>query len=67
MVRGDAAESNPNGRATALNPISINGDFMTRSNLHPSAGTVDYIREMPNNKRGGIHRDTCDQLPVPIV
>jgi hypothetical protein len=23
--------------------------------LHPSAGAVDYIREMPNNKRGGAH------------
>jgi hypothetical protein len=23
--------------------------------LHPSAGTVDYIREMPNNKRGGAY------------
>src|ERR1700677_3167682 len=23
--------------------------------LHRSAGTVDYIREMPNNKRGGAY------------
>lgn len=23
--------------------------------LHPSAGTVDYVREMPNNKRGGAY------------
>jgi hypothetical protein len=23
--------------------------------LHPSAGAVDYIREMPNNKRGGAY------------
>lgn len=23
--------------------------------LHQSAGTVDYIREMPNNKRGGAY------------
>jgi hypothetical protein len=23
--------------------------------LHPSACTVDYIREMPNNKRGGAY------------
>lgn len=23
--------------------------------LHPSAGTVDYLREMPNGKRGGAY------------
>jgi hypothetical protein len=23
--------------------------------LHPSAGAVDYIREMPNGKRGGAY------------
>jgi hypothetical protein len=23
--------------------------------LHPSAGAVDYIREMPNNRRGGAY------------
>ena len=31
--------------------------------LHPSAGTVDYIREMPNNKRGGAY---IRVIPLPL-
>jgi hypothetical protein len=29
--------------------------FNMELHLHPSAGTVDYIREMPNNRRGGAY------------
>jgi hypothetical protein len=32
-----------------------NATFNLELFLHPSAGTVDYIREMPNNKRGGAY------------
>jgi hypothetical protein len=29
--------------------------FPLEVSLHPSAGAVDYIREMPNGKRGGAY------------
>jgi Polyketide cyclase / dehydrase and lipid transport len=29
--------------------------FNLEVSLHPSAGAVDYIREMPNGKRGGAY------------
>jgi hypothetical protein len=36
--------------------VTKNGEtFNLELFLHPSAGTVDYIREMPNNKRGGAY------------
>jgi hypothetical protein len=36
--------------------VTKNGEiFNLEVFLHPSAGTVDYIREMPNNKRGGAY------------
>ena len=36
--------------------ITRNGEaFDIDVHLHPSAGTVDYIREMPNGKRGGAY------------
>jgi hypothetical protein len=36
--------------------VSKNGEsFNIELSLHPSAGTVDYIREMPNGKRGGAY------------
>jgi hypothetical protein len=36
--------------------VSRNGEaFNLEVSLHPSAGAVDYIREMPNGKRGGAY------------
>jgi hypothetical protein len=36
--------------------VTRNGEiFNLELFLHPSAGTVDYLREMPNNKRGGAY------------
>ena len=36
--------------------VKKNGDtFSLELFLHPSAGTVDYIREMPNGKLGGAY------------
>lgn len=36
--------------------ISKNGEvFNIEVSLHPSARAVDYIREMPNGKRGGAY------------
>ena len=36
--------------------LTKNGEtFNIEIFLYPSAGTVDYIREMPNNKRGGAY------------
>ncbi len=36
--------------------VTKKGDtFNVEVLLHPSAGAVDYIREMPNNKRGGAY------------
>jgi hypothetical protein len=36
--------------------VTKNGEtFNVEVSLHPSAGTVDYIREMPNGKRGGAY------------
>src|SRR3984885_10846695 len=36
--------------------VSKNGEtFNLEVTLHPSAGAVDYIREMPNGKRGGAY------------
>jgi hypothetical protein len=36
--------------------VSRNGEaFNLEVSLHPSAGTVDYLREMPNGKRGGAY------------
>jgi len=36
--------------------VTKNGEpFNMQVHLHQSAGTVDYIREMPNNKRGGAY------------
>ena len=36
--------------------VGKNGEtFNLEVTLHPSAGAVDYIREMPNGKRGGAY------------
>ncbi len=36
--------------------VTKNGEvFSLEVSLHPSAGAVDYIREMPNGKRGGAY------------
>jgi hypothetical protein len=36
--------------------VSKNGEaFNLEVSLHPSAGAVDYLREMPNGKRGGAY------------
>lgn len=36
--------------------VTKNGEtFKMELILHPSAGAVDYIREMPNNRRGGAY------------
>jgi hypothetical protein len=36
--------------------VSRNGEvFNLEVSLQPSAGTVDYLREMPNGKRGGAY------------
>ena len=36
--------------------VTKNGEaFNLEVCLHPSAGAVDYIREMPNGKRGGAY------------
>ena len=36
--------------------VTRNGEnFNLEVSLHPSAGTVDYIREMPNGRRGGAY------------
>jgi hypothetical protein len=36
--------------------VSRNGEaFHLEVSLHPSAGAVDYLREMPNGKRGGAY------------
>ena len=36
--------------------VSRNGEvFNLEVSLHPSAGAVDYIREMPNGRRGGAY------------
>ena len=36
--------------------VSRNGEvFNLEVVLYPSAGTVDYLREMPNGKRGGAY------------
>jgi hypothetical protein len=36
--------------------VTKNGEiFNLELFLHPAAGTVDYIREMPNNRRGGAY------------
>jgi hypothetical protein len=36
--------------------VTRNGEvFNLEVSLHPSAGAVDYIREMPNGKRGGAY------------
>jgi hypothetical protein len=36
--------------------VTKNGQtFNVEVYLHPSAGTVDYVREMPNGKRGGAY------------
>ena len=36
--------------------VSKNGEtFRLEVFLHPSAGAVDYLREMPNGKRGGAY------------
>jgi hypothetical protein len=32
-----------------------NATFHVEVFLHPAAGTVDYIREMPDNRRGGAY------------
>ena len=49
--------------ADAIEPIDDTQFSVTKDDatfkmelvLHPSAGTVDYVREMPNNKRGGAY------------
>jgi Polyketide cyclase / dehydrase and lipid transport len=36
--------------------VTKNGaTFNIEVSLHPAAGTVDYIREMPNGRRGGAY------------
>lgn len=36
--------------------VTRNGEaFNLEVSLHPSAGAVDYIRELPNGKRGGAY------------
>jgi hypothetical protein len=36
--------------------VTRNGEaFNLEVSVHPSAGAVDYIREMPNSKRGGAY------------
>ena len=36
--------------------VTRNGEtFPLEVSLHPSAGAVDYIREMPNGRRGGAY------------
>jgi hypothetical protein len=35
--------------------VTRDGEVNLEASLHPSAGAVDYIREMPNGKRGGAY------------
>ncbi len=51
-VFADAIEGIGDGRYR----ITKNGEtFNVEVSLHPSAGTVDYVREMPNGRRGGAY------------
>jgi len=40
---------------THYNVAKGDESFKLEVMLHQSAGTVDYVREMPNNKRGGAY------------
>jgi hypothetical protein len=59
-IFADSVESiDPTHYRVTKNGESFNLELL----LHPSAGTVDYIREMPNKKRGGAY---IRVTPLPI-
>lgn len=46
---------------TRYNVTKGDAAFHVQVFLHPAAGTVDYIREMPDNRRGGAYIRVTDR------